>query len=153
MSDESGKVFAGLANRNVFVWHNLTFELLQTITESNCAYTLSEPNPRPDEILSAIAFSPTIAKLFVAGNRISEWSLQRCTINLDSHYTTATAFLRTINCYLIQGPDGRGRHFICGLGRHLLCAIQCNVPASDRCENIGPSSNISCHGEMAVVVN
>eukprot|EP01035_Chromulina_nebulosa_P023791 gene23791-30858_t len=77
VSDELGKVFAGLSNRNVFVWNNLTFELLQTIAESNCAYSLSEPNPRPSETLSAMTFSPTIAKLFVAGTRISEWSLQR----------------------------------------------------------------------------
>ena len=77
VSDELGKVFAGLSNRNVFVWNNLTFELLQTIAESNCAYSLSEPNPRPSETLSAMTFSPTIAKLIVAGTRISEWSLQR----------------------------------------------------------------------------
>lgn len=68
--DEANKVIAALTNRSVYTWHNVTFELLQTITDNNCVF-------KPIDSLSVMTFSTPMNALFVAGNRISKWSLER----------------------------------------------------------------------------
>ena len=69
--DEANKVIAALTNRSVYTWHNVTFELLQTVIDSDCVY-------KPIQSLSAMTFSTPMNALFVAGNRLSKWSLERC---------------------------------------------------------------------------
>lgn len=70
ISDEKNKIFGALVNRMVYTWHSVTYELLQVINDDSCVHA-------PINDLSALTFSATIDSLFLAGNRISKWTLER----------------------------------------------------------------------------
>lgn len=69
VSDHSNKVFAALANKIVYSWHNITYELLQEISDPTIY--------KPHDCLSAMAFSDELQCLFTAGSQVTSWKLQR----------------------------------------------------------------------------
>jgi len=77
VADEANKVIAALTNRSVYTWHNITFELLQTVPDSECVC-------KPIQSLSAMTFSTHLNSLFVGGNRLSKWSLERAPVGETS---------------------------------------------------------------------
>ncbi len=68
--DKSNKVFAILSNKTAHIWHNITFELLQVVSDPTVY--------KPTDNLSAMVFAPESNMLFTAGNRITSWKLERC---------------------------------------------------------------------------
>lgn len=69
--DHYNKVFAILSNKTISVWHNITFEVLQVITDTTTY--------KPTDNLSAMVFAPDTGCLFTAGHKISTWRLERST--------------------------------------------------------------------------
>ncbi len=67
--DSCNKVFAVLSNKTINIWHNITFELLQTLNDPT--------DYKPTDNLSAMTFSPELSCLFTAGNKITSWKLER----------------------------------------------------------------------------
>jgi len=70
VQDTQNKLFAILVNKTIHVWHNITYELLQTVTDESVY--------KPLNVLTAMVFSPDLKMLFTAGNRITAWTLERC---------------------------------------------------------------------------
>ena len=69
VQDEQNKMFAILVNKTIHVWHNITYELLQVVTDESVY--------KPLNVLSAMVFSPDLKMLFTAGDRITAWTLER----------------------------------------------------------------------------
>ena len=69
VQDEQNKLFAILVNKTIHVWHTITYEVLQIVTDES-VYT-------PLNVLTAMVFSPDLKMLFTAGNRITAWTLER----------------------------------------------------------------------------
>jgi hypothetical protein len=67
--DQLQKVFAALSNKTILVWHNITFELLQSITD-NTIY-------KPTNTLASMIFVTEKNMMYTAGNRISAWTLEK----------------------------------------------------------------------------
>ena len=69
VQDDLNKLFAILTNKTIMVWHNITYELLQTIADTTFY--------KPVDCLSAMVFATDLKCLFTAGNRITNWTLER----------------------------------------------------------------------------
>jgi WD40 repeat protein len=69
VQDEQNKLFAVLANKSVYMWHNITYELLQTISDPTLY--------KPLDTVTALAFSPDLKMLFTAGHKVTAWTLER----------------------------------------------------------------------------
>ena len=69
VQDELNKLFAILVNKTIMVWHNITYELLQTVVDATLY--------KPVDCLTCMVFSPDLKILFTAGNRITTWTLER----------------------------------------------------------------------------
>jgi WD40 repeat protein len=69
VQDEQNKVFAILSNKAIFVWHNVTYELLQTVMDTT--------SYKPLNALTMMAFAPDLKVLFTAGHKITSWTLER----------------------------------------------------------------------------
>ena len=69
VQDSQNKLIAVLVNKSIYVWHNITYELMQTVSDTTFY--------KPINTVTAMAFSPDLKMLFTAGNRISPWTLER----------------------------------------------------------------------------
>ena len=67
--DSLQKIFAVLSNKTVLVWHNITFELLQCISDSTIY--------KPINTLASMIFIAEKNMMYTAGNRISAWTLEK----------------------------------------------------------------------------
>jgi hypothetical protein len=76
--DSCNKVFAVLSNKTINIWHNITFELLQTLNDPT--------DYKPTDNLSAMTFSPELSCLFTAGNKITSWKLERFVVFIFGVY-------------------------------------------------------------------
>lgn len=69
VQDEQNKIFAVLMNKTIYMWHNVTYELLQTVSDPTFY--------KPVNTVTALAFSPDLKILFSAGHKITSWTLER----------------------------------------------------------------------------
>jgi WD40 repeat protein len=69
VQDEQNKLFAALVNKTIYMWHSITYELLQTISDPTFY--------KPINTVTALAFSPDLKTLFTAGHKITSWTLER----------------------------------------------------------------------------
>lgn len=69
VQDELNKLLAILVNKTIHVWHNITYELLQTVMDTTVY--------KPLNSLTAVVCSPDLKMLFTAGNRVTAWTLER----------------------------------------------------------------------------
>ena len=69
VSDRNNKLFIGAVDKSIRVWHNITFELIQIILDSNYY--------EPENTLYSFFLEPSSCNLYTAGNLITLWSLER----------------------------------------------------------------------------
>eukprot|EP01038_Epipyxis_sp_PR26KG_P010466 gene10466-14060_t len=67
--DKLDKIIAVSANKTIFIWHNINYELLQSLTDPTVYL--------PSDTYSSMIFAPEIQKLFTASNCITSWRLER----------------------------------------------------------------------------
>jgi WD40 repeat protein len=60
VSDEERKLFVALSDKTIRIWHNITFELLQVVEDTN--------ECRPNDVLSAFQYVAPLGALFTAGD-------------------------------------------------------------------------------------
>eukprot|EP01039_Chlorochromonas_danica_P001258 gene1258-1371_t len=75
--DSHNKVFAALLNKSIMLWHNITFELLQVISDTTVY--------KPVNTLASMTFIPDRNLLYTAGNRLTLWTLERSAEGIDQY--------------------------------------------------------------------
>jgi WD40 repeat protein len=69
VSDKKHKLFIGAVDKSIRIWHNITFELIQIVLDSNYY--------EPENTLYSFFLEPSSCNLYTAGNLITLWSLER----------------------------------------------------------------------------
>lgn len=72
--DSAFKIFAILNDKKIRIWHNVTYEPLQTVTDTAMYRQLDS--------LTAMLFVPEMDRFYSAGNKITLWSVESSASNV-----------------------------------------------------------------------
>ena len=69
IQDNIHKLFIGLNNKSIYIYHSITYEFIQVIYDSSIY--------KPQNLLTSLVFAWDLKVLYTAGNRINSFSLER----------------------------------------------------------------------------